>query len=468
MDEDVIEREVTSKEAKYLPETIAVRPEQIRGFVYEREITTDEQKRAFQEMVESVKKRGIIEDIITRRVKEQPDHYDGIAGWMRFQAVKEAQLPEFTAKVYPADTPESEILMILLTENVIGVDTSPTDVGEVIYRLKQETGWRNKTIAAMLGKGESWVSEMLKLISNKQLGEAVKSGEISKSQAEELSRISNAEQQTEIIELVKGATVAKTKEIVEEVRSVEEKVIRIEELKNLIEIEKEKIAEAKERETRKIMLKKEIMVKESELRVAKSHIPENIINVIESKKEIDEDYYGSIETMNEAQAKIEELNEDLEAFDTEKIEKEMADLEKREAQITDKVNTLQKELTERKDESKEVVSRRKAIMRQIEEKEELVKERSYMQKLYKRAEEKKIRTEHRRKDDIEDYELLKKTLDEEEKKYAEKIRKCESVLVELKAKLKKFGGMPRKKREEKLKGLEKELEELVGTTPTYT
>ncbi|GAI17521.1 unnamed protein product [marine sediment metagenome] len=80
----------------------------------------------------------------------------------------------------------------------------------------------------------------------------------------------------------------------------------------------------------------------------------------------------------------------------------------------------------------------------------------------KRAEEKKIQMQHKRSDDIENFEKVKLALGEEEKKYAEKIRNFETELAELNAGLKRFGGMPLEKREEKLKRLEEKLKSLQG------
>lgn len=447
---------------KYRPEKLELSPGQIIGAVYERKITTAKQKMQFKEMVASVKSGGVHQDINVKRVKDQPDKFIVIFGWMRFQAVIEAGVPKFSATVYPADISEADIWLMALTENITGVDANPLDIAEMVFRLKQVTNWHNKTVAAKFGKSEPWVSKMLKLRSSKQIGEAVKSGDISKSQAEELSRITDIELQTETIDRVKGTTVAETKGIIEEVLSTEEKAAQIEELKNQIGVEKEKIADAKKREKRKVSMRREIRLKEGELKAVKLESSENIVELTASIKEIEKDYFGSIETINEAKARMDELKEELAAIDTEKLVKEDKSLEKRENQIRSKINALMSELRELRDESTQVVARKKEVLRQIAHKEDFTNELSVMQRLYNRAEEKKIQIQHKRRDDIENFEKVKLALGEEEKKYAEKIRNLETELAELNAGLKRFGGMPLEKREEKLKRLEEKLKSLQG------
>lgn len=448
------------KEVKYIPKTMVLHPDQITGFIYERKITTEKEKKAFREMVESVKRHGVIEDIVVREVKGKKDKYEGIAGWMRFQAVKEAKLPEFTAKVYPADMPDSEMWMVGVTENVIGIDANPLDVARMLFKLKKETGWRNKKIAEALGKGEAWVSLTLKLQSSEQIGEAVKSGYISKSQAEEVGRVSDATVRDEILIKAKGATVVETKKIVEEALGKEKKEARIEELEDLIVTEKEKIKAEEERRLEKIALGKEIFVKESELIAAKTTTPENILDMLESKKEIDEGYFASIEQMNEAQVKITELEEELTEIDMKKIEKEKTELDRRNAQNKGKIESLQKELFDLRAASKEIATKTGDLVGQVRKRDEIASELSYARKVYKRAEEKKISTGRKRKGDIEDYELLKKALDRGEKEHAEKIHIFENELAELRAEHKRFGGMQLEKRKERLKKMEEELKGL--------
>ena len=455
-----IEEEILYR--KYRPEKLEVRPDQILGGIYERPIRTAKQKIQFEEMVESVKSGGVHEDLALKRVKHKPNKFMVIFGWMRFQAVLKSGVPKFSATVYPADISDTDIYLMVLAENIIGVDMNPLDTAEIVFRLKQSSGWHNKTIAARFGKSEPWISKMLKLRRSVQLGEAVKGGEISKSQAEELSRISSEERQSEIIEKVKGATVAETKEIVEDMLDKEEKAVRIEELKRLIEEEKAKIVEAKKREDRKAILNKDIVLKERELKLAKSKISENILELTASIKEIESDYFGSIEAMNEAKANIDELNEELVAIDTEKLVKEKNSLEKRNTHLESKISILQNDLDKLKDELTRVTARVNEVNQQITLKEGVTNQLSYMNKQFKRAEEKKIRVMHKRRDDIENFEKVKAALGDEEKKHADKIHTLETELAKLKAGLKRFGGMPLRKREDKLKKLEEVLSALEG------
>ena len=109
-----------------------------------------------KELGNSIKKHGVLQPILFR--KDEDGKLIIVSGERRFQAslsVKE--------KTIPAIYTEGKHSEIALIENLLRVDLTPLEEAEGLKRLQEESKCKNKELAAILGKGESSISEILSL-----------------------------------------------------------------------------------------------------------------------------------------------------------------------------------------------------------------------------------------------------------------------------------------------------------------
>jgi ParB/RepB/Spo0J family partition protein len=109
-----------------------------------------------KELTSSIKKHGVLQPILFR--KDSDGNLIIVSGERRFQASKEAGEDTIPA-IYINDSPSE----IALVENLLRVDLTVIEEAEALKRLKDEAGYSNKDLAAVIGKAESTISEILKL-----------------------------------------------------------------------------------------------------------------------------------------------------------------------------------------------------------------------------------------------------------------------------------------------------------------
>lgn len=155
----------------------------------------DEQ--AIDELAQSVKEFGILQPLIV--VPHNGNSYRIIAGERRWRAAQIAGLTEIPAIIRePAEIEELEIALI---ENVQRVDLSPLEQAISIERLHQQFNMTYKQIAARLGKAETTLSNLVRLLQlPKAAREALAQGDISEGHARAILSLKNApESQQELL-----------------------------------------------------------------------------------------------------------------------------------------------------------------------------------------------------------------------------------------------------------------------------
>jgi ParB family chromosome partitioning protein len=150
------------------------------------------------ELVASLRERGIIQPIIARSVRGSAEIYEIIAGERRWRAAQRAGLHEVPVVIIEAT--DAEALQIAIVENVQRADLNPLEEGDGYRALMDEFGNSQEDIAKFIGKSRSHVANTLRLI---KLPEAVKAyihaGKISAGHARMLIGQPNAEQLAEEI-----------------------------------------------------------------------------------------------------------------------------------------------------------------------------------------------------------------------------------------------------------------------------
>lgn len=134
---------------------------------------------ALKELSESIKSHGIIQPLI---VTPQGEKYRIVAGERRYRASILADYKK--VPVIVRNHKELEEIEIALVENVQRVDLSPLETAVSIVRLRDQFSLTPKQIATKLGKAETTISNIIRLLQlPKSAVIALQKGDISEGHA---------------------------------------------------------------------------------------------------------------------------------------------------------------------------------------------------------------------------------------------------------------------------------------------
>lgn len=114
------------------------------------------------DLVDSIRRKGVLEPILVRRSPEDPTRFLIIAGERRYRASLEAGLIEMP--IIELDVSEGEALEIALIENLQRKDLTPFEEAEGFQALGQLHGYTHEQIAATVGKSRVVITEALSLL----------------------------------------------------------------------------------------------------------------------------------------------------------------------------------------------------------------------------------------------------------------------------------------------------------------
>ena len=110
----------------------------------------------------SITKNGILQPILVRRLPEEPNAFEIIAGERRWRAAQQAKLYEVPVVI--RDFSDKEALEVALAENLQRQDLSPIEEGAGYRRLLEEFGYTQTDLADSLGKSRSHVANTIRLL----------------------------------------------------------------------------------------------------------------------------------------------------------------------------------------------------------------------------------------------------------------------------------------------------------------
>ncbi len=116
-------------------------------------------REALEELVDSIRQRGIIQPLIVRPVH---DTFELIAGERRWRAAKEIGLTE--APVIVRQATDLEVLELSLIENLQRADLNPIEEAQAYARLAGEFGMRQEDIAQKVGRSRASVANAMRLL----------------------------------------------------------------------------------------------------------------------------------------------------------------------------------------------------------------------------------------------------------------------------------------------------------------
>lgn len=169
-------------------------------------------KDALQELADSIRAQGIIQPIIVRRILQ--GKYEIVAGERRWRA---AQLAEFSeVPVIIRNIPDEVAIAMALIENIQRENLNPLEEANALQRLLDEFAMTHQEIASAIGKSRAAVTNLLRLHGlNADVKQLLAHGQLEMGHARALLALAGAAQtQAAKIVVAKELTVRETESLV--------------------------------------------------------------------------------------------------------------------------------------------------------------------------------------------------------------------------------------------------------------
>ena len=145
-----------------------------------------------EDLINSVKERGVIQPILVRELQENKQKFEIIAGERRWRAAQRAGLKEVPVLIIEADDLKS--LEFAIVENVQRHDLNPLEEAQGYKRLIDEFNYDQEKVSKFIGKSRSYITNSLRLLSlPKKIIEMIESRLITSGHAKLLVGLENAE-----------------------------------------------------------------------------------------------------------------------------------------------------------------------------------------------------------------------------------------------------------------------------------
>ena len=115
------------------------------------------------DLVNSIKERGVIQPIIVRKSNTNNSKYEIIAGERRWLAAQKAGLHDVPVVITEADDLNS--LEFAIIENVQRHDLNPLEEAQGYKRLIDEFSYDQEKVSKFIGKSRSYITNSLRLLS---------------------------------------------------------------------------------------------------------------------------------------------------------------------------------------------------------------------------------------------------------------------------------------------------------------
>ncbi len=143
------------------------------------------------ELVNSIRKNGIIQPIAVRPSKSGEGKFEIIAGERRWLAAQRAGLHEIPVTIL--DLSDVESLEVAIVENIQRDDLNPIEEAKGYKRLNEEFKYDHESISKLMSKSRSHISNTLRLLTlPSDVIAMLEEGTLTSGQARPLIGISNA------------------------------------------------------------------------------------------------------------------------------------------------------------------------------------------------------------------------------------------------------------------------------------
>ncbi len=167
-------------------------------------------------LVASIRKSGIIQPIVVRRLE---NGYEIIAGERRWRAAQEAGLKEVPIIVREAG--DLDMAEISLVENIQRSDLNPIEEAEAFLTLMIKFGLSHEEVSSRVGKDRTTVTNAVRLLKlTPEVREALSKWQLTAGHARALLSLSSAAEQIRLLRdiLKKGLNVRETELLVRGIR----------------------------------------------------------------------------------------------------------------------------------------------------------------------------------------------------------------------------------------------------------
>ena len=114
------------------------------------------------DLVDSIREKGILQPILVRRAKDSPNAYEIIAGERRWRAAQLAQIHQIPVII--KELTDAEALEVAIIENIQRQDLTAIEEAEGLQRLLAEFGHTQEKLAEVVGKSRSHIANTLRLL----------------------------------------------------------------------------------------------------------------------------------------------------------------------------------------------------------------------------------------------------------------------------------------------------------------
>ncbi|MGB9742778.1 MAG: ParB/RepB/Spo0J family partition protein [candidate division WOR-3 bacterium] len=173
--------------------------DEIRPNPYQPRITKEaDDDPHFQELVASIREKGILQPVVVRR---RHDGYELVMGERRWRAARAAGLTTIPAIIRTVD--DREMLEMALIENIQRADLNPINEALAYKTLNEQFNLTHDEIARRVGKDRSTITNALRLLTLPyRVREALMFGQITPGHARALLALTSRREQVELCERV--------------------------------------------------------------------------------------------------------------------------------------------------------------------------------------------------------------------------------------------------------------------------
>lgn len=182
-------------------------------------------KEKMEELKGSIKKHGIIQPIVVRKIA---NGYEIVAGERRLKAAKEIGLKKIPAIIKSINNEKS--LEIALVENIQREDLNPVEQANAFKRLIDEFKLTQQELAEATGKSRALVTNTIRLLKlNPEIQKNISEGKISFGHAKLLLSIEDEEVQKAVCDriMANDLSVRDTEHLIKNIEKVQKKQFKV-------------------------------------------------------------------------------------------------------------------------------------------------------------------------------------------------------------------------------------------------
>lgn len=182
-------------------------------------------KEKMEELKGSIKKHGIIQPIVVRKMA---NGYEIVAGERRLKAAKEIGLKKIPAIIKTFNNEKS--LEIALVENIQREDLNPVEQANAFKRLIDEFNLTQQELAEATGKSRALVTNTIRLLKlNPEIQKNISEGKISFGHAKLLLSIEDEEVQRAVCDriIANDLSVRDTERLIKNIEKVQKKQFKV-------------------------------------------------------------------------------------------------------------------------------------------------------------------------------------------------------------------------------------------------